>query len=190
MAPWRFKRILKFLKNYAEWLAVILSLAFTYFLGEEYRWSWFFGFAASSIYFFLVWKKGLLAESFLHLFYLVMALIGWVNWGSDSGIILNEPLSLSTHIVLISLGIILTLSTSAILKKKTKAKTPYVDSFTTVFSIIGTLLMISYFRENWLYWIVVDLVSIYLYALRKMWPTVVLFVLYTLLAFNAYHQWQ
>ncbi len=177
-------------KHFVEWLAVLFSLAFTYFLGEEQRWSWFFGFAASSLYFFLVWKKGLLAEAFLHLFYLVMAVMGWMNWGAESGILLQEALELSVHLKLIAFGLAITFLSGFLLKSKTQAKTPYVDAFTTVFSIIGSFLMVGYFRENWLYWIVIDLVSIYLYGMRKMWPTVILFICYTALAINAYYQWQ
>jgi nicotinamide mononucleotide transporter len=64
-----------------------------------------------------------------------------------------------------------------------------VDTFTTVFSVIATIMMVMAVTENWYYWIVIDAVSIFLYASRRMYLTALLFVVYTLLAINGAMQW-
>ena len=57
---------------------------------------------------------------------------------------------------------------------------PQLDAFTTVFSVVGTWWMIQGDPTNWLYWMVIDAVSIYLYAKRGMPWGALLFALYTL----------
>jgi nicotinamide mononucleotide transporter len=65
-----------------------------------------------------------------------------------------------------------------------------LDSFTTWGSIITTLLVAHKVLENWLYWIVIDIASIVLYANSGLWVTVVLFALYVILAVLGYFQWR
>jgi nicotinamide mononucleotide transporter len=173
----------------AEWLAVVSSLCFTFFLAEGYRWSWFFGGLASVIYVFLVFRRKLFAETALHLFYFGAAILGWINWGETANLSIAEPIPLHQHLIWIASGVFLTLSLGWILNRFSMAHNPYLDSFTTVFSILATVLMVQYVRANWLYWIVIDLASIYLYGQRKMFPSVVLYLAYTLLAINAYLSW-
>jgi nicotinamide mononucleotide transporter len=87
------------------------------------------------------------------------------------------------------MGILLSLTAGYGLKKYSDAALPWLDSFTTVFSIIATALMVSLFPENWLYWIAIDAVSVYLYLKRGLKITALLFVFYTLLAINGYLTW-
>ena len=75
------------------------------------------------------------------------------------------------------------------LLSKTSAHLPYLDALTTVFGIIATLMMVEYVRANWLYWIGIDLASALLYARRQMWPTVLLYLVYTVMALYAYLNW-
>jgi nicotinamide mononucleotide transporter len=66
---------------------------------------------------------------------------------------------------------------------------PIVDSFTTVFSIIATYMITKKVLENWLYWIVIDAVSIYLYLSRDLHLTSFLFMLYAIIAIFGYFSW-
>lgn len=172
-----------------EWLAVASSLCFTFFLAQGHRWSWFFGAIASVLYVFLVYRRRLYAESALHLFYLGSALVGWFNWGESESLSIAEPMPINKHLIGIASGLVLTFLLGWLLRTFSSAQTPYLDSFTTIFSILATVLMVHYVRANWLYWIVIDLASIYLYGKRKMYPSTLLYWVYTLLAINAYVSW-
>ena len=66
---------------------------------------------------------------------------------------------------------------------------PLLDSFTTVFSIIATIMLIKKILENWLYFIVIDIASIYLYFTRDLNQTAILFAVYTLIAIYGYFNW-
>ena len=72
----------------------------------------------------------------------------------------------------------------------TPADFPYLDTFTTVFAVFATYLVTQKVLENWLYWVVIDAVSIYLYQAKDLMPTVVLFSLYTVIATFGYFKWQ
>ena len=72
----------------------------------------------------------------------------------------------------------------------TKADFAYIDSATTVFALFSTFMLAQKVIENWLYWIIIDAVSIYIYIQKGFYLTAILFVLYTVLAVVAYLTWK
>lgn len=167
-----------------EFFAVLLSLLYTWlYLREIIPQCYFAAFTGSTLFMVLCWRRKLLAESFLQLFYVGMAIYGFVNTGDDWNI---KETSLSMHIPWIIAGTMTTALTGYGLHRFTSARTPFLDAFTTVFSLIATWLMIHYVHENWLYWIIIDGVSIFLYAFRRLWLSAALFFLYLLMAIDGY----
>ncbi|TMO79912.1 nicotinamide mononucleotide transporter, partial [Pseudoalteromonas ruthenica] len=63
------------------------------------------------------------------------------------------------------------------------------DSFTTCFAVVTTYLVAKKVLENWLYWIVIDAASMYLYFEKGYYPTLVLFVFYTIMAAWGFKTW-
>jgi len=72
----------------------------------------------------------------------------------------------------------------------TPAAFPYLDTFTTVFAVFATYLVTQKVLENWLYWLVIDAISIYLYIEKGLIPTTVLFIIYVIIAVYGYFKWQ
>jgi len=66
----------------------------------------------------------------------------------------------------------------------------YWDAFTTAASIIATWMLARKIIHHWLIWIVVDAVSLGLYVYKGMYPTVILFLVYTLMAYKGYIEWK
>ena len=97
-----------------------------------------------------------------------------------------EHLPLWRHILLIIPAILLTVVTGRFLQRRTSSKMPYLDAFTTVFSIVATWLMVNFVHENWLYWIIIDFVAIFLYVRRKLYFGALLFLIYTFLAIDGF----
>ena len=77
-----------------------------------------------------------------------------------------------------------------ILVNFTDSDIPYWDAFTTAFSITATWMLARKIIEHWLIWIVVDLVSAGLYIYKGLYPTTVLFLVFTILAIMAYVEWK
>jgi nicotinamide mononucleotide transporter len=173
---------------WVEILSVAGGLAYTFLLIEGIVWCWLFGFLSAIGFLWLCIQKRLYAESVLQLFYMGTAVLGYLNWGATSGSVQNS-LPVLYHAGIIAAAGALTLISGYLLKSLTQAAVPLIDAFTTVFSLFATLLMIYLIPENWIYWIIIDSVSIYLYFKRGLFITAGLFVLYTLMAIYGTIKW-
>lgn len=176
---WNTKRIL-------EVLAVISSFLYTFLYIQGAAWCWLFAFVGATLFAFLCYRKRLLAESVLQVFYVGMAAYGYLNMDSEW---IMTTWNLPTHLGLLGLGTIGMALSLFGLKKFSDAKMPLEDSFTTVFSLVATWIMVNYVHENYLYWIVIDAVSVHLYWKRELYFGSFLFLAYTIMATAGYFCW-
>lgn len=181
-----------------EYIAVVLGLAYIVLAMRQSLWCWPAAFLSTIIYTLLFWQGLLYMESLLNFYYLLMAIYGWWQWrGSDnSGVRAKQqqkPVitwSISVHLKSIAACTIIALCFGFYLDTHTKANMAYLDSMTTVFAVFTTYLVTQKVLENWLYWIVIDFVSIYLYWQNGFYPTAILFIVYTFLAWQGYKVWR
>lgn len=178
-----------------EMLAVFLSVSYIILAIKQSLWCWVAAFISTLIYSILFFDASLLMDSALNIFYLVMAVYGWYSWKYGNVKNQNVELEISTYgltkNIQIVLGlIILSLVLGYIMANYTSADYAYLDTFTTVFAVFTTYTLTKKVLENWLYWIVIDSVSIYIYINKGFYLTAVLFALYTILAFVAYNNWK
>lgn len=166
-----------------EILAVIFGVLYTILYIEADKTCFYYAFLGSGIYTYLCYKKQLIAETFLQLFYILTAIYGWLNWGADYTEA-TYPLWLNLSVLGITIAGVL--GVGYFLKLKTKAKLPYVDSFTTVFCITGTWLMVNFIHINWLYFMAANAVSMFLYYQRGLKLSVFLYAFYVYLAVVGY----
>jgi nicotinamide mononucleotide transporter len=75
-------------------------------------------------------------------------------------------------------------------EKYTNQANPYIDAFTTLYSLSATYMVTKKILGNWIYWIIIDLVSIYLYAQRDYNLTAVQYGLFTVLAVFGFFAWR
>jgi len=174
-----------------ESIAVLFSILYVILVARENIWCWAAAIISVSLYIFICYKAKLYAETGLQFFYLIMSIIGFFFWkeSSNKKRLNIKELSIGDHSLILFIGIVFTLILGYILTIYTQAKLPLLDSFTTVFSIIATLMVIKKILENWLYFIAIDLVSIYLYNSRDLQQTAMLFMLYTIIACIGYYNW-
>lgn len=175
-----------------ETLAAILSMIYVILAARENVWCWPFAFVASLIYTVVFWEGQLPMQAFLHFYYMAMPLYGMWQWykGGETG----SGLSISTwpwskHLLLISVGIVLSIITAEYLQAHNASKLPYLDATTTIFSVFTTWLVTRKILENWLYWIVIDVAAVKLYIDTGYYSTAVLFGIYVLVAIFGYQRW-
>lgn len=176
-----------------EVIAVVLALAYLVLAMGEQISCWYAAFASTAIYLYLFWDVSLLMESALQVFYLLMAVYGWWQWhhhkdAKDDLSIHRWPLQ--THVLIAAVVAALTLIFGYSLDKNTQAALPYLDSFTTWGAVITTYMVTRKVLENWLYWIVIDGASVYLYIDRELYLTALLFVLYVMMVVVGFFQWR
>lgn len=180
-----------------EAVAVIFAIAYLLLAVKENILCWLFALLSTAIYTILFWDVSLLMESALNVYYMAMAVYGWQQWtrggsNGDSGsrALAIRPMSVMQHVIVIAAVTILTLVSGYLLGEHSSAAWPYVDSFTTWASVITTYLVARKYLENWLYWIVIDTVSIPLYIDRGLNLTALLFVAYVVIAVIGYFKWR
>ena len=180
-----------------EAVAVVFAIAYLLLAVKENILCWLFAFMSTAIYTVLFWDVSLLMESALNVYYMAMAVFGWYQWtrgGHNGG---GEPHALGVqsmsgrqHVLVIAAIVVLTFVSGFLLSEHSSAVWPYVDSFTTWASVITTYLVTRKYLQNWLYWIVIDTVSIPLYIDRGMGLTAVLFAAYVVIAVFGYRGWR
>ncbi|MFC6633720.1 nicotinamide riboside transporter PnuC [Microbulbifer taiwanensis] len=175
-----------------EIIAVVLALAYLLLAMREKILCWYAAFASTAIYLFLFWDVSLVMESALQVFYLLMAVYGWWQWRHHRDRQRDLHIHrwpLRTHLIVFAGVGVLTALFGYVLDTNTDAALPYLDSFTTWGAVVTTYMVTRKVLENWLYWIVVDGVSIYLYLDRGLYLTALLFVLYVIIVIVGFFQW-
>lgn len=182
-----------------EPVAVVLAIAYLLLAARESLWCWYCAFVSSCLYTLIFWDVSLLMESALNVFYVIMAVLGWWQWRSGPGQRIEEQgeqvlkiISLSwwQHLGILVVLLLLTGINGWLMTEHTDAALPYLDAFTTWGSVINTFLVVRKVLENWLYWILIDGISIYLYLDRELYLTALLFAAYVVIVIFGYIAWR
>ena len=164
-----------------EAIAVLLSASYTFmylisFIPEAY----IPAIMGSFIFAYLCIKKEIYAESFLHLSYVLTAILGIFFHFFGAPVGLWKP---EYNVIMIAVSVLVTWLVGRFLKN-TNSKLPYVDAFTTIFSLGATWLMILNIKDNWYYWVVINSVTVVLYYMRGMKYGSALYFIYLLMAID------
>jgi len=174
-----------------EWMAVSTGIAYVILAAKKIILCWLFAFVSAAIYVFLCYSSDLYLESFLQLFYVLMAIVGWYLWNKTRD---REDLiitwSRDFHFFNIAVSLVIVVGLGYYFDGNTNQDYPYLDAFTTVFSLAATYMVTQRVLENWIYWIVVDIAAIFLYAGKGFVLTSVLYLIFTLLAVFGYLKWR
>ena len=175
-----------------EAAAVALGIAYLLLAMRESLWCWYAAFTSTAIFLGLFWSVNLLMESALQVYYLAMAVYGWWQWqhGSrDHGKLAISSWGARQHLPAVGAVLLVSSLSGGLLHLYTEAALPFLDSFTTWGSVLTTWMVARKILENWLYWLVIDSVSIYLYLDRGLYLTALLFAAYLVIALFGYRQW-
>lgn len=183
-----------------EYVAAILSIMYVFLAVIQNSWCWPAAFVSTLIYTILFWQGALPMESFLNFYYMVMAIYGYIQWrgGIGSEQASDEPVTplkvtswaIATHVKFIGAISVITLIVGYLLDTYTQANLAYLDTFTTVFALFATYLLTQKVLENWLYWVVIDIASLFLYTMEGYYVTTILFVFYIIFAVQGFISWR
>ncbi len=181
--------------NKTELLGAILGIFYVFFSIRQNILTWPTGILTSLFYIVVFYKSAIYAAMSLQVYYVIMGIYGWFYWikGKNTGDNPKVPVQNIEKRLWINVGIFTVLIFSAIifiLSNYSDSDVPVMDSLTTTLSIVATWMLAKKYIENWIIWILVDLMSGSLYFYKNLWPTVVLFVVYTVMAFAGYFEWK
>lgn len=173
---------------------MFLAIAYLLLAIKQNLWCWPAAFFSTLIYSIIFFDVSLLMDSALNVYYLIMAVYGWYSW-KYGGKLQEKELEVTSYglvknIKIITLLSLISLGFGFIMSNYTSADFAYIDSFTTIFAIFTTYMLAKKVLENWIYWIIIDFISIYIYIQKGLNLTAILFAIYTVLAFVAYKRWK
>ena len=176
-----------------EGVAAGLGVINVFLVVRRSVWNYPFGLLMVALYFFVFAGAKLYSDALLQIFFVVVQLYGWVNWVKARGAAGEVPVGRlgARERILWALGTILaSLAWGLMMARYTDAARPIVDAFVAGTSISAQILMARRRIENWVLWILVDVIAIALYASRDLNWTSALYLLFLLLSIAGLIGWR
>ncbi len=178
-----------------ELAAVLLSISYVLLVAQNNRWCWPAAFFSTLIFTIIFYDVSLLMESLLNVYYMAMALYGWYRWQNSKVLMANNLLPVTRwckvkHLKLIAILTLLSGVLGYVMDNYSQADFAYLDTFTTVFAVATTYLVTIKLLENWLYWFVINSVSVYLYLQKDLQATAALAIFNVVICIIGFINWQ
>ncbi len=175
-----------------EWIAAgfgVLNIALLIFRSH---WNYLFGLVMVALYFFVFWEQALFAEAVLQVFFFAAQGWGWWLWlrvGGDDHKVEVRWLDWQSRWVWLVAMAAISVNLSWLMEKYTTASAPWIDTPIAVFSV-GAQILLAFRRiENWVLWVVIDIVSIWLYIMRDLEPTAGLYGGFLVMSLFGLKEW-
>lgn len=180
--------------SWLELLAFVLALAMVGFNIRVNPLGWPLAIVSSLLYFALFWDSKLYGEASLQIVFAVVALWGWWQWlsgtqrdGSSLRVRRLTPRALLLCAIAMAAAWPLL---GALLARISDSDVPWWDAFPTAGSLIGQWLLGRKYVENWPVWLIVNVVSVALFAFKGLWLTVLLYAVFAALSLVGWRAWQ
>jgi nicotinamide mononucleotide transporter len=153
------------------------------------------GLISTLIYAYLLWKWNLLGDSMINGYYFIMSIYGWYHWTRKKEEVIEFPISVITRrekkiaLFIFILTIVFVILIYLFFNKFTSWYS-YVDTVITGIFFVGMWLMTKRKIENWIFWIVGDIISIPLYFFKGYTFTSLQYLIFTIVAFYGYLEWK
>jgi nicotinamide mononucleotide transporter len=176
-----------------EIVAALFGVVGVYLNVRQNVWTWPVGIVNVAMYVVVFYQAKLYADMGLQVIYIVLALYGWYHWlyGGPRRTTLPVTRGLPRELLIAAgVGVIGAWGIGAVLARFTDASLPYLDASLTSASLVAQWMATRKLLENWLVWIVADLVYIGMFIYKQLYPTAVLYAVFTVLAVLGYRQWR
>ena len=189
-------------ENWMEIAGTLSALLYLYLSIRENIWLWPVGFVTSFFYMLIFFQSRLYADMGLQVYYLWVSVYGWFHWMGRRQVAKPEtqletrclsPRGWLTYLALVLAGSVVlyyALRFVPLWWGLPPSELPLGDAFTTAGGIVATWMLARKILENWLFWVVVNAVSLGMYVYKDLQITAGLFVVYTLMAVVGYYRWK
>lgn len=180
--------------TWLEVLGFVLAIAMVLCNMRVHPAGWPLAIVSSLLYFELFRSSKLYGDASLQIFFVLLALWGWWQWlrGTDEqGSTLQvRPLPARLRLRMIGLTVLAWPALALFLDHYTDTDVPWWDAFPTTLSLVGQWLLGRKYIENWPTWIVVNVVSVALFAYKGLWLTVLLYAVFVVMAALGWRAWR
>lgn len=180
--------------TWAEVIAFVLAVWMVICNMRVHALAWPLALVSSLLYFLLFWSGKLYGEASLQLVFAALSIWGWWQWlrgtADDGSALRVRLLSARGRLVAIVLTLLAWPALGLFLARQTDSTVPFWDAFPTVASLLGQWLLGRKYQENWGVWIIVNTVSVALFAYKGYWLTVVLYAVFIPMSMAGWRAWQ
>ena len=153
------------------------------------------GMVSTAIFVYLLMKWSLLGDMLINAYYFIMSIYGWYYWSQKKESIYIHRVDftnfrerqISVVLFFLSLGFIFGVYQ---VFDRWNNWTAYIDTLTTAIFFVGMWLMARRKVENWIFWIVGDIISIPLYFVKGLTLTSLQYLIFTIIAIFGYRAWK
>jgi len=180
--------------SHLEGVAFVLSLLMVGFNFKVSVWGWPLAIVSSVLYGILFARSKLYGEASLQGVFVIVSVWGWWQWlrGIDDQVHALRVRQLDVRGRLLALSACLALwpLTGALLARITDSDVPYLDALPTAGSLLGQWLLGRKWVDNWPCWLIVNLISMGLFAYKQLWLTVILYAIFAALSVMGWREWR
>ena len=180
--------------SWIELAGCVLAVAMVVFNMRVNPVAWPLAIVSSLLFFALFWNQRLYGEAGLQIVFAAVAAWGWRQWlqgRQDDGSTLHvRHLHPSSRIKALLALAFAWPATALFLRTYTDIDVPWWDAFPTAASLLGQWLLGRKYVENWPTWVVVNVVSVGLFAYKGLWFTTALYLLFVAMSFSGWRAWQ
>ncbi|MDO7874661.1 nicotinamide riboside transporter PnuC [Hymenobacter sp. ASUV-10] len=176
-----------------EWAAVLTGFACVWLAARESLWNFPIAIVSCLLYVAIYHEAKLYSDRNLQGLFIGLSIYGWYEWlygGRNRTELHVTPTTSREWLLGTVFAAAYTAGFGYYLQHYTDAALPYVDSFTTGVSLVAQFLLMRKRLENWLLWILVDLIYVPMLWMKQLYPTSLLYALYLGLATYGYLQWR
>ena len=176
-----------------EWTAAIITAVSVYLQARENIWNWPTAIVSVVMYTIVYVKSGLYSDAGLQTYFLVTSIYGWVHWlrGGEGHTVLHVTrASARVWAWCVVLGMIFWYADASITSRIKGVAFPWIDAGTTTVSLIAQWMITRKLLENWILWIVVNVVYVPVLVLKGLYPTALLYFVMLLIAIKGFVDWR
>jgi nicotinamide mononucleotide transporter len=178
--------------SWIEIVAAILGVVNIVLLVRRSIWNYPFGIVMVSLYGVVFFQARLFSDALLQVFFFVVQIYGWWVWyhaRDSAGLVKVEVMSASSRLIWLGVIVAATAMEGWYLAHYTSDSAPWMDANTTAMSVVAQYLLSIRKIENWILWIVTDVVQIGLYYWKGLYPTTGLYILFLILSSVGLYEW-
>ena len=183
------------LNIFLEATAVSFGLLSVWFSKKNNIWVYPTGILSTLIFVYLLYHWGLLGDMLINAYYFSMSVYGWYYWTRKTGSKDLNPISKMSQwefrsaLFLFVFALLFVFVIYTIFDKWNNI-VAYIDTFTTAIFFVSMWLMARRKIENWLFWIIGDIISIPLYYVKGYSLTSIQYLIFTMIAVGGYYAWK
>lgn len=176
-----------------EFVAVLVGVVSVLLSVRQNVWSWPTALVNVSLFFVLFFRSGLYSDMALQGVYFALSIYGWYEWlygGEGRTTLRVSRTTPKTWLAMSTIGVAFWAIDGALTSRLPGAAIPYLDAATATTSLVAQYMMTRKLLENWIVWIVVDVVYVGMFIWRGLYLTAVNYAIYLVLAVLGYIAWK